>query len=324
MPALQRLCGCYRMLSHVSQQSCLLQLARTQRTVASAMLPQQHTVPFVERLKPDVGQLGAQDSVCPTAVVINQTPRRYCSECSSVSKRRQNSVCTASIQPTGGAAGSKESTVLTVPTILTLARVAAIPALIAAWFWPDPAATALVTGLFIAASVTDWLDGYLARKLNAYSAFGAFLDPVADKLMVATVLVLLCTQPLTAGPLAGNSWAVPVATLTPTVSHPVVLLSAVIIGREITMSALREWAATLGPAARAAVAVNSLGKWKTATQVRMQWQSPYGNCSTKTSIGPTHQVHKHVLASMRNQQLDTVCRCLHLGTSFMAPGSSSY
>eukprot|EP00879_Flechtneria_rotunda_P030722 GHRR01033394.1.p1 GENE.GHRR01033394.1~~GHRR01033394.1.p1 ORF type:complete len:125 (+),score=42.44 GHRR01033394.1:125-499(+) len=72
--------------------------------------------------------------------------------------------------------------------------------------------------------------------------------------MVATVLVLLCTQPLTAGPLAGNSWAVPVATL-------------IIIGREITMSALREWAATLGPAARAAVAVNSLGKWKTATQM---------------------------------------------------------
>eukprot|EP00775_Hariotina_reticulata_P002764 gene2764-3058_t len=144
--------------------------------------------------------------------------------------------------------------VLTIPTLLTLARVAAIPALIAAWYWQDPAAGPLITTLFIAASVTDWLDGYLARKLNASSAFGAFLDPVADKLMVAAVLVLLSTQPIAAGPLAGNTWIVPVATL-------------VIIGREITMSALREWAATMGPAAQAAVAVNALGKWKTASQM---------------------------------------------------------
>eukprot|EP00878_Enallax_costatus_P030160 GHUV01032817.1.p3 GENE.GHUV01032817.1~~GHUV01032817.1.p3 ORF type:complete len:125 (+),score=47.83 GHUV01032817.1:1384-1758(+) len=72
--------------------------------------------------------------------------------------------------------------------------------------------------------------------------------------MVATVLVLLSTQPLAAGPLAGNAWVMPVVTL-------------IIVGREITMSALREWAATLGPAARSAVAVNAWGKWKTATQM---------------------------------------------------------
>ncbi|WIA21920.1 hypothetical protein OEZ85_004287 [Tetradesmus obliquus] len=146
------------------------------------------------------------------------------------------------------------STLLTIPTMLTLARVAAIPALIAAWFWQDPASSAWVTGLFLVASLTDWLDGYLARKMNASSAFGAFLDPVADKLMVATVLVLLSTQPLAAGPLAGNAWVMPVATL-------------IIIGREITMSALREWAASMGPAAKAAVAVNAWGKWKTASQM---------------------------------------------------------
>jgi len=142
---------------------------------------------------------------------------------------------------------SKAATILTLPTILTLLRVAAIPALIAVWFWSSPQAPAVCTSLFVAASLTDWLDGYLARKMNCASAFGAFLDPVADKLMVAAVLVLLSTQPIAAGPMAGNAWLLPVLTL-------------VIIGREITMSALREWAATLGPSARAAVAVNAWGK----------------------------------------------------------------
>lgn len=144
--------------------------------------------------------------------------------------------------------------VITLPTMLTLARVAAIPLLVAGWYWPSPWSGMLCTSIFILAALTDWLDGYLARKMNLFSSFGAFLDPVADKLMVAAVLVLLCTQPLPAGPLAGNTWFIPIMTLA-------------IIGREITMSALREWAATLGPEARKALAVNAWGKWKTACQM---------------------------------------------------------
>ncbi|KAI8467877.1 MAG: hypothetical protein J3K34DRAFT_428901 [Monoraphidium minutum] len=154
----------------------------------------------------------------------------------------------------GAAASGGPSTIFTLPTILTLGRVAAVPVLIAAWFWQSPHATATVTWLFLGASLTDWLDGYLARKMNLSSKFGAFLDPVADKLMVAAALILLCTQPIAAGPMAGNAWLVPACTLA-------------IIGREITMSALREWAATLGPDARGAVAVNAWGKWKTAAQM---------------------------------------------------------
>jgi CDP-diacylglycerol---glycerol-3-phosphate 3-phosphatidyltransferase len=141
--------------------------------------------------------------------------------------------------------------IFTLPTILTLARVAAIPALIVSWFSQEWTACA---ALFIGASLTDYLDGYLARKLNASSAFGAFLDPVADKLMVTTVLILNGLTAVPAGPLVGNTWLFPV-------------LACVIIGREITMSALREWAAALGPEAHSAVAVSWTGKWKTAAQM---------------------------------------------------------
>lgn len=144
--------------------------------------------------------------------------------------------------------------ILTLPTLLTLARVAAIPALVAAWYSTAAWAAPACTWLFVGASLTDYLDGYLARKMNASSAFGAFLDPVADKLMVATVMILMCTRPLPMGLMAGNTWLMPVVT-------------CVIIGREITMSALREWAAALGPEAHSAVAVSWVGKWKTAAQM---------------------------------------------------------
>ena len=96
---------------------------------------------------------------------------------------------------------------LTLPTILTLARVVAIPALVYCWFAQEWTACAV---LFLGASLTDYLDGYLARKLKASSPFGAFLDPVADKLMVATVLILNGLTPVPAGPLAGNTWLFPV------------------------------------------------------------------------------------------------------------------
>lgn len=136
------------------------------------------------------------------------------------------------------------------PTFLTLVRVAAVPALAAVYYSAVRGAAVISGVMFIAAAITDWLDGYLARRLKASSAFGAFLDPVADKLMVAASLCLLCTR----APSGVAPWAV-------------ALPSIVIIGREITMSALREWCAAKGGAAHAAVKVNNLGKYKTATQM---------------------------------------------------------
>lgn len=143
---------------------------------------------------------------------------------------------------------------LTLPTILTIGRVAAVPLLVATFYsdsWWGPNAA---TGIFIAAAVTDWLDGYLARKMKQGTAFGAFLDPVADKLMVAATLVLLCSKPLEAGIFGQASWLLTVPAIA-------------IIGREITMSAVREWAASQDGKLSEAVAVNNLGKWKTATQM---------------------------------------------------------
>ncbi|XP_028795915.1 CDP-diacylglycerol--glycerol-3-phosphate 3-phosphatidyltransferase 1, chloroplastic-like [Neltuma alba] len=148
----------------------------------------------------------------------------------------------------------QQSKVLTLPTILTLGRVAAVPILIATFYMDGWRGTATTTGIFIAAAVTDWLDGYLARKMKLKSTFGAFLDPVADKLMVATTLVLLCTRPLEVANFGLAPWLLTIP-------------SVVIIGREITMSAVREWAASQDSKLLEAVAVNSLGKWKTATQM---------------------------------------------------------
>ena len=133
---------------------------------------------------------------------------------------------------------------LTVPTMLTLLRILLIPVLVLVfylpWKWTN-FATALVFGL---ASLTDWLDGWIARRYHQYSAFGAFLDPVADKLMVSTALFLIVQGHPTA-------W--------------MALWAAVIVGREIAVSALREWMAELGQRARVQVA--SVGKIKTIAQM---------------------------------------------------------
>lgn len=130
------------------------------------------------------------------------------------------------------------------PNALTLARVVVIPFMVVAYYlpvsWSGPAACIL----FGMACVTDWFDGYLARKLNQTTPFGAFLDPVADKLIVATALVLLC-----------ESYASPWLTIP----------AIIILGREVVISALREWMAELGK--RASVAVNILGKVKTFMQM---------------------------------------------------------
>jgi CDP-diacylglycerol--glycerol-3-phosphate 3-phosphatidyltransferase len=143
----------------------------------------------------------------------------------------------------------------TIPNILTWIRIAAIPLIIvlfyAPYHWADPAAGLL----FAAAGITDSLDGYLARRLNQTSRLGAFLDPVADKLVVAVALVLLLSKDIPA--LFG---------LSPDGMRMLVALTAiVIIGREIAISALREWMAELGQ--RAKVAVSRIGKFKTILQI---------------------------------------------------------
>ncbi len=133
---------------------------------------------------------------------------------------------------------------LNVPTSLTLLRIALIPVLAGGFFLPFRSANLLCSALFGLAALTDWLDGYLARRLGQTSAFGAFLDPVADKLMVATALVLLVQ-------------AIP----TPLMATA----AAIIIGREIAISALREWMAQLG--GQEQVAVSMVGKIKTTAQM---------------------------------------------------------
>ncbi|MBF7688367.1 CDP-diacylglycerol--glycerol-3-phosphate 3-phosphatidyltransferase [Acinetobacter rathckeae] len=145
--------------------------------------------------------------------------------------------------------------ILNIPNVLTIARIALIPVFLLIAYWPPVIGVhgsehsivfrhALLTSVFILAAVTDWFDGYLARVLNQTSAFGRFLDPVADKLMVAAALIVLV------------QWK-------PTIF--MAFAAIVIISREITVSALREWMAELG--ARTNVAVSTVGKYKTAFQM---------------------------------------------------------
>jgi cardiolipin synthase len=134
-----------------------------------------------------------------------------------------------------------------IPILLTWLRVALIPLVVGVYYLPQhwlPLADRNLasTLVFIIAAVTDWFDGFLARRWNETSAFGAFLDPVADKLMVAGALLLLVQ-----------------------LDRVNAIIAFIIIGREITISALREWMAEIG--ARKSVAVSSLGKIKTAAQM---------------------------------------------------------
>ena len=133
---------------------------------------------------------------------------------------------------------------LTIPTIMTWTRIVAIPLIVGVFYLPlDPATRNLVaTVMFVVFAWTDWLDGYLARKLNQTSSFGAFLDPVADKFLICACLLVLLGQ-----------------------GRVDVLVALIIIGREIAISALREWMAQIG-AARS-VAVHMLGKLKTTAQM---------------------------------------------------------
>ena len=137
----------------------------------------------------------------------------------------------------------------TVPNFLTLLRIALIPFIVVLYLTGAPGIW--VAGVFLLTSATDWLDGFLARRMNQISPFGAFLDPVADKLMIAVVLVMLVSDRQVVN-----------ATLSPNI-FPVVI--AIIIGREIAISALREWMAEIGNRTR--VAVNQMGKLKTTVQM---------------------------------------------------------
>lgn len=131
------------------------------------------------------------------------------------------------------------------PTLLTWARIVAIPLIVGVFYWPTldtVTQNLLATVLFVLFAATDWADGYLARKLNQTSAFGAFLDPVADKFLVcACVLVLVH------------------------LGRADVFVALIIIGREIAISALREWMAMIG--ATKSVAVHMVGKLKTTVQM---------------------------------------------------------
>ena len=133
---------------------------------------------------------------------------------------------------------------MNIPNILTLSRIVMIPVFVIIFYLPFSWHYLAACVIFILAAITDGLDGYYARKLGQTSALGAFLDPVADKLMIAVVLVLLVEdQP--------SIW--------------LALPAAVIIGREITISALREWMAELGASSK--VAVSGYGKLKTICQM---------------------------------------------------------
>ncbi len=134
-----------------------------------------------------------------------------------------------------------------IPNLFTWLRIILIPVFVAVFYLSDQSLSPhlknlISTGVFLLAALTDWLDGYLARKLDQTSAFGAFLDPVADKLMVAAALIILVKL--------GRADAI---------------ISFIIIGREITISALREWMAKVGASKN--IAVSMLGKVKTTLQM---------------------------------------------------------
>jgi cardiolipin synthase len=135
----------------------------------------------------------------------------------------------------------------TIPTIMTWARIVAIPLIVGVFYLPDSMATLasknlIATVMFVLFAATDWLDGYLARKLNQTSSFGAFLDPVADKFLVCASLLVLVH-----------------------LNRADVFVGLIIIGREIAISALREWMAQIG--ASKSVAVHMIGKLKTVGQM---------------------------------------------------------
>lgn len=158
--------------------------------------------------------------------------------------------------------------ILTLPNILTFTRILAIPIFVGAYFLSSDGSNNVAVVIFILAAVTDWLDGFLARILKKTSTFGAFLDPVADKLMVCTALVLLVSDHQLAEKMMFNV--------------VFVISILIIVGREVSVVALREWMAELGN--RASVATSYLSKGKTMMQmiaiVLLLYGQPVGEFET--------------------------------------------
>ena len=133
---------------------------------------------------------------------------------------------------------------MTIPNLLTLLRIFLLPVIVLVYYLPLDSSYTWAAGLFLLAAKTDWLDGYLARRLHQTTRLGAFLDPVADKLTVSLTLLLIVEEYYAI-------W--------------MTLPAMVIVGREIVISALREWMAEMGQ--RSSVAVSYIGKFKTAVQM---------------------------------------------------------
>ena len=143
---------------------------------------------------------------------------------------------------------------LNLPNVLTLIRLGLIPVFIILFYLPSDRSNFYAAIIFIVAALTDLLDGYLARKLKLTTKFGAFLDPVADKIIVCTALVLIVEH-----------YALYRDPLYPEIGKFITIPAMIIVAREINVSALREWMAELGK--RANVAVSWIGKWKTTIQL---------------------------------------------------------
>lgn len=161
------------------------------------------------------------------------------------------------------------------PNVLTIFRISVIPILVVIFYLPVSWAHLAAAIVFAIASLTDWLDGYLARYLKQSTRLGAFLDPVADKLMVSIALVLIVAEP--------TFQYVSVTSAIVSIPSPVLTIpAAIIVAREIIVSALREWMADVGK--RKSVAVSSLGKVKTAVQMLALLVLLYCDNSTNAAL----------------------------------------
>ncbi len=173
------------------------------------------------------------------------------------------------------------------PNIITLIRISVIPLLVIFFYLPVSWAHLAASIIFGIASITDWLDGYLARYLKQSTKLGAFLDPVADKLMVSIALVLIVAEPT-------FQFVSVTAAIVSIPTFVITIPAAIIVAREIIVSALREWMAEVGK--RASVAVSSLGKIKTAVQMVALLVLLYCDSGTNTTLVFTGYVLLYISA----------------------------